>query len=127
MEITLEEDDPEAMEFILRVPHHKLEDVELDLKLKQIAAVAVQADKYDCVKVLRLCVDRWTPTIETVKYTESADVDTLVYILVASYLFGLLSFSYKLISVLTTQSPNAMDKMLLHTMVVHLPAAVTGR
>lgn len=125
MEIGLEEDDPEAMELILRVVHHKMEGVELDLPLKTLAFVAIQADKYDCVGALKLCIDRWARTIKAL--ANSKDADTLGDSLVAAHLLRLSSFRAMVTSVLQTQSFDALSKMRQHKMVGFLPTGVTGQ
>lgn len=43
-DITLKEDDPKAVGFILRIAHHKAVDIETHLSLEEISNVAIVAD-----------------------------------------------------------------------------------
>ena len=58
--ITLEEDDPKAVGFILRIAHHNPVDIDTDLSLEEIANVA---DKYDCVTLLGSHIKGWIPKL----------------------------------------------------------------
>lgn len=57
--ITLQEDEPTAMEIVLGVLHFRYEDDVASLGPDIFASVAVHCDKYDCVKAVRPRVQQW--------------------------------------------------------------------
>ncbi|QYT00376.1 BTB domain-containing protein [Trichoderma simmonsii] len=58
-EIPLPEDNAAAMKIICSVIHHQRSEVPRTLAAGDVLAVAVAADKYDCVEALELASDRW--------------------------------------------------------------------
>ncbi|KKP06387.1 hypothetical protein THAR02_01535 [Trichoderma harzianum] len=58
-EIPLPEDNAAAMKIICSVIHHQRSEVPRTLAADDVLAVAVAADKYDCVEALELASDRW--------------------------------------------------------------------
>ncbi|KAM0724055.1 hypothetical protein Q7P37_000235 [Cladosporium fusiforme] len=67
--IDLNEDDPQAVEFILRVLHHKVPDSLATLDLQLIANIALHADKYDTCTILRPWVAYWLDSLEPLDKT----------------------------------------------------------
>ncbi|KAM0721316.1 hypothetical protein Q7P37_003020 [Cladosporium fusiforme] len=67
--IDLNEDDPQAVEFILRVLHHKVPDSLATLDLQLIASIALGADKYDTCTILRPWVAYWLDSLEPLDKT----------------------------------------------------------
>ena len=59
LSIRLEGDDPETMELILRVLHYQASHVPLSMEPKQVAALAVHADKYALIQALKPWVLHW--------------------------------------------------------------------
>jgi hypothetical protein len=57
--VNLDEDDPQAIEVILRVLHHQIQELPVNLDLSSIAKVALHSDKYDTYTVLEPWVTHW--------------------------------------------------------------------
>jgi len=57
--VDLDEDDPQAVKYVLRVHHHQAPSPSINLDLSLIASIAVHADKYDTCTVLEPWVTRW--------------------------------------------------------------------
>ncbi|KAJ4219381.1 hypothetical protein FSOLCH5_012246 [Fusarium solani] len=81
-EITLQEDDPEAMEIILSILHFKYSEKFSSLKPALLAAVARQSDKYSCNVALRPWISTWLSGIEGV-----SDPKDIGLLLTAAYFF----------------------------------------
>ncbi|KAI8655164.1 BTB domain-containing protein [Fusarium keratoplasticum] len=81
-EITLQEDDPEAMEIILSILHFKYSEKFSSLKPALLAAVARQSDKYSCNVALRPWISTWLSGIENV-----SDPKDIGLLLTAAYFF----------------------------------------
>lgn len=58
-EIPLPEDNAVAMKIICSIIHHQNREVPQPLAAGDVLAVAVTADKYDCVQVLKFASDSW--------------------------------------------------------------------
>lgn len=58
-EISLQDDNTEAMEVILSILHYKFLDEWNTLSAKSLATIAVHSDKYCCTASLNPWVDRW--------------------------------------------------------------------
>ncbi|KAJ4203386.1 hypothetical protein NW767_005503 [Fusarium falciforme] len=81
-EITLQEDDPEAMEIILSILHFKYSEKFSSLKPALLAAVARQSDKYSCNVALRPWISTWLSGIES-----ESDPKDIGLLLTAAYFF----------------------------------------
>ncbi|KAF4470202.1 hypothetical protein FALBO_2874 [Fusarium albosuccineum] len=81
-EITLQEDDPEAMEIILSILHFKYHERFNKLSPSQLASVARQSDKYSCNAALRPWISTWLSAIEDVSETKEIGL-----LLTAAYFF----------------------------------------
>lgn len=62
VDITLKEEYPKAVGFILRIAPHKGIDIDRDLSLEEIANVAIVADKY-CMALFNSHNKDWTPKL----------------------------------------------------------------
>jgi hypothetical protein len=79
-EISLPEDNAAALKIICSIIHHQNKEVPHALAAGDVLAVAVTADKYDCVQALRFASDSWLrPSTD-----EPAD---LMLLTAAAYLF----------------------------------------
>lgn len=58
-EILLPEDNAAAMKIVCSIIHHQNREVSRSLAAGDVLAVAVTADKYDCVQVLRFASESW--------------------------------------------------------------------
>ncbi|KAF4976187.1 hypothetical protein FZEAL_7106 [Fusarium zealandicum] len=81
-EITLQEDDPDAMEIILSALHFKYSSRFTSLTPAELASVARQSDKYTCNGALQPWISTWLSTIEDV-----ADPKDAGLLLTAAYFF----------------------------------------
>jgi hypothetical protein len=64
--ISLDEDDPQAVQVILRVLHHQTPDPSINLDLSLIANVALHSDKYDTCTVLEPWIAHWLDALQPV-------------------------------------------------------------
>jgi len=78
----LKEDDPTAMGIIHSVLHYQNVETYVTLHAKELAAVALHSDKYDCTRALRPWISQWFGRIRGVSST-----DDLAFLLVAAYFF----------------------------------------
>ena len=60
VDITLEEDAPQAVGLVL-IAHHKALNVDTNLSLEMIANVAIVADRHDCMALLASHIKDWAP------------------------------------------------------------------
>ncbi|KAM5356554.1 hypothetical protein ACJ41O_003200 [Fusarium nematophilum] len=81
-EITLQEDDPEAMEIILSILHYKHDKDFYKLEPVLLASVAQHSDKYRCNGVLRPWASTWFSATEG-----ESDPKELGLLLTAAYFF----------------------------------------
>jgi len=78
--ISMNEDDPQAMETILSVLHYQNLGAHESLSIKTLAVIAMQSDKYDCTAALRPWFYLWFRDAGKV-----SDKDDLLYLLVGAY------------------------------------------
>ncbi|KAH7304928.1 hypothetical protein B0I35DRAFT_414148 [Stachybotrys elegans] len=57
--IALEDDDPGAMDTILKALHHQCADIPLEMELKELVQIAIHCDKYDCIKAMKPWTGNW--------------------------------------------------------------------
>lgn len=79
-ELKLPDDDAAALKIMCAIIHHENEKVPRTLPAGDVLAVAVVADKYDCVNVLKFASETWLRTSES----EPAN---LMLLTAAAYLF----------------------------------------
>lgn len=79
-EIILPEDDAVALQVICSIVHHHNRDVPQTLSAGDIFAIAVTADKYDCVHVLRFAGESWLRS-------STDEASNLMFLTAAAYLF----------------------------------------
>ena len=79
-EILLPEDNAAALEIICSIIHHQNRDVPRTLAAGDILAVAVTADKYDCIRALRFASESWLRSSRD-------EASSLMLLTAAAYLF----------------------------------------
>ncbi|KAK6074276.1 hypothetical protein SCUP234_08326 [Seiridium cupressi] len=79
--IALEEDDPTAMETILRVLHYQHEGIPFTMNAKTLSTLAIHIDKYQCDQALAPWTRHWYASFKDV--TLSKDIG---FFLLAAYL-----------------------------------------
>jgi hypothetical protein len=80
VDVHLPEDDPEALKLICAVMHHRNEAVPRNLSAVEVFRVAVAADKYDCVSVLKFVSETWL-WLREMNAQDMAFLTTAAYIL----------------------------------------------
>lgn len=84
-EVPLPEDDPEAMEVLLRIAHLLFPTIPSTFDYQSLAAIAVLCDKYDCAEV----VEPFThSSFETLKPLVSESSCEAIEVLFAAWTFG---------------------------------------
>lgn len=78
--VHLPEDDPKALKLICAVIHHRNEAVPRNLSPVEVFRVAVAADKYDCVDVLKFASETWL-WLREMNAHDMAFLTTAAYIL----------------------------------------------
>ncbi|KND92009.1 hypothetical protein TOPH_03310 [Tolypocladium ophioglossoides CBS 100239] len=86
--ISLEEDDPTAMELILRILHCQSADISFSMDPKTLAILAIHCDKYDCNGALRPWILHWCGNYQGVSAPEDWG-----FMLLAAYMFRSPKFS----------------------------------
>jgi hypothetical protein len=76
--VNLDEDDPQAMEVILRVLHHQTQQLSINLDLSLIAKIAMHSDKYDTYTVLEPWVTKWLDALQPI---EKSPIDIGLFLL----------------------------------------------
>ncbi|KAK1690139.1 hypothetical protein BDP55DRAFT_701371 [Colletotrichum godetiae] len=102
-DITLHDDNPEAMEMILSILHYKYQDKWYTLSARMVSVVAMQCDKYDCAASLRPWVNQWLANFGQV---ERGDVG---YLLVATASLGEAAKFQKMSKAAVLQLPMNFD------------------
>ncbi|KAK1636136.1 hypothetical protein BDP81DRAFT_461479 [Colletotrichum phormii] len=102
-DITLHDDNPEAMEMILSILHYKYQDKWYTLSARMVSVVAMHCDKYDCAASLRPWVNQWLANFGQV---ERGDVG---YLLVATASLGEAAKFQKMSKAAVLQLPMNFD------------------
>lgn len=69
-EVSLQEDDPEAMEIILSILHYRFLESYQRLEPEKLAMVALHSDKYRCNNSLQPWINKWVTTIRQLETVE---------------------------------------------------------
>jgi hypothetical protein len=119
--INLEENDPEAMELILRILHYQCADISFSMDPKSLAVLAIHCDKYDCIRALRPWAAHWC--------SRSVDIsapEDFGYMLLAAYMLRLPSFCSIATDAAKQLTPDFVSVWEEHETLGLLPEAVTG-
>ncbi|KAK7177376.1 hypothetical protein PSPO01_16576 [Paraphaeosphaeria sporulosa] len=81
VDVHLPEDDPEALRLICAVIHHRNEAVPRNLSPIEVFRVAVAADKYDCVGVLKFASETWL-------WLREMNAQDMAFLTTAAYILG---------------------------------------
>ncbi|OTA07737.1 hypothetical protein A9Z42_0086490 [Trichoderma parareesei] len=119
--ISLEEDDPKAMGLILSVLHYKCAQVPLAMEPKELATLAMHADKYDCNEALRPWAALWCNGSENVTAPED-----LGFMVLAAYMFRAPSFPQVTAKVVKRLPPGFASVWEEHEALAILPKTITG-
>lgn len=82
--LQLEEDDPVALEIVLRAMHHQLRAMLDSVGVPALVELALVCDKYDCTEVLYGCVERWFP--ECLEVVQAEGNESALFV---AWVFGL--------------------------------------
>ena len=80
IEIALPEDDAVAMQLLCAVIHHQNDSIPRELPIPTVLAIAVTADKYDCIRALRFASELWLRS-------RRGEVSDMLVLAAAAYLF----------------------------------------
>ncbi|KAI9147645.1 Efflux pump himE [Paramyrothecium foliicola] len=80
--ISLGDDDPKAMDTILRIIHHQCSGIAFSLPPAVLASLAVHSDKYDCNRALKPWIAHWCND-----FRDSSSVEDIGFTILAGYLF----------------------------------------
>jgi hypothetical protein len=83
--VDLDEDDPRAVELILRVLHHQAPNPSVHLYLSLIASIALHADKCDTCNVLEPWVTHW---LDALQPTGKSAVDIGLFLLATHVVYA---------------------------------------
>ncbi|KAH0491868.1 hypothetical protein TgHK011_003271 [Trichoderma gracile] len=119
--ISLEEDDPEAMGLILCILHFKCAQVPLTMKPKELATLAIQADKYNFNEALRPWAAQWCNNFEDLTASED-----LGFMLLAAYMLRSPSFSGIAARIVKQLTPGFASVWEEHELLALLPEKITG-
>lgn len=86
--VNLVEDDPRAMELLLRILHYQSADVSFSMEPKPLAVLAIHCDKHNCIAALRPWTAQWCSNISGIAAPEQFG-----YMLLAAYMFRSPTFS----------------------------------
>ncbi|EGR45491.1 uncharacterized protein TRIREDRAFT_111124 [Trichoderma reesei QM6a] len=118
--ISLEEDDPEAMGLILSILHYKCAQVPLAMEPKELATLAMHADKYYCNEALRPWASQWCSNMKEVTAPEDHG-----FMLLAAYMFRSPSFSEIASRAVRQLTPNFASIWEKHEELALLPETIT--
>ncbi|KAK9780390.1 putative BTB domain-containing protein [Seiridium cardinale] len=119
--ITLEEDDPTAMETILRVLHYKHESIPFTMNAKTLSTLAVHIDKYQCHQTLAPWTRHWCASFKDV--TSSKDIG---FFLLAAYLLWFPSLPVLMAHAVKHLPPGFLAAWWEEETLHYLPDTLTG-
>jgi hypothetical protein len=82
-QVTLEEDDAEALMIVFYILHHRNEQVPEELSAESILKIAIASDKYDFAVALRFASAHW------LGHTNGSSMIGIGYLVTAAFLFGM--------------------------------------
>ncbi|KAE8446546.1 hypothetical protein EG329_011878 [Mollisiaceae sp. DMI_Dod_QoI] len=118
--ISLEEDDPKAMELILRILHYQSVDISAPVNPKTLAALAIHCDKYDCSRALISWIVQWCNASQDVSAPEDFG-----FKLLAAYMFRSPTFSNTIVEAAKQLEPNFVSVWEEHEALALLPEEIT--
>jgi hypothetical protein len=117
------EDDPKAMQTLLRILHHKLADVPLYMAPKPLMDLAILADKYNCLETFR----PWSMAWCKCEGITSANPDDFGYVLLAAHLLKSPMFSAVVVEVAKHLMPCQIRSWQFHETLSMLPKPVESK
>lgn len=121
--IELKEDDPNAMDAILRVLHHKSDNLSDDVSPREIALIATHADKYQLQGPLKPWASVWC---HERRLGENAPQDYYYLMLLAAWVFRLDSFTSISERAIEDLKPGFTDIPETVELPIQLPPWVAG-
>ncbi|OAQ58906.1 hypothetical protein VFPPC_16937 [Pochonia chlamydosporia 170] len=121
-EVSLQEDDPEAMEIILSILHYRFLDSYQRLEPEMLAIVALHSDKYRCNNSLQPWINKRVTTVRQLETVEEYGL-----LLTATYLFGIPEhFQFASISAIRHVPQSFEEVWSQHDTISLLPQEVNG-
>ena len=116
--VSLEEDDPDAMETVLGLLHHRSDWEPNTLSPRALAVIAVHCDKYDCDHALKSMVHDWF-------YYKDLDATSTAedygYMFLAAHLFQSSSFAHISKKATENLAPGFGSEWQKHEMLTRVP------
>jgi len=123
--VQLKEDDPEAMELLLRLLHFDTGKVpETAPPLDTLAKLAILSDKYDCNRALKPWIALWVRNVDNI---EDLDQHSLGKLVLTAYLFRSSHFEDISADVITQLTTNFALEWAEESMLqTHIPDSIIG-
>lgn len=122
--VDLDEDDPRAVELILRVLHHQAPDPSVHLDLSLIASIALHADKYDTCTVLEPWVTHW---LDALQPTGKSAVDIGLLLLATHMVHARSRFTLASTIAARNLAKGFERSWSTHELLQHIPDATIGK
>ena len=119
--IHLEEDDPKAMETILRLLHYQSADSLFTMKPRALAMLSIQCDKYDLNSALRPWIAQWFSN-----RIDLPEIEDYGFLLLAAYMFQTPAISDVADRAVTELPPDFMSTWDKYPELSLLPESMTG-
>lgn len=119
--VNLEEDDPKAMEVILRILYYQCGDIPLSVEPKPLAVLAIHCDKYDCIRALRPWAAQWCSN-----HPRITEPEAFGFMLLAAYMFRSPTFSSIAAQAAKQLAPGFVSVWEKHEELALLPETITG-
>jgi hypothetical protein len=119
--IELEEDDPKAMETILRILHYQCASIPLSTDPETLAALAIHCDKYDCNKAMKPWIAHWCNNCPGASAPEDFG-----FMLLAAYMFRSPAFSDIAAEAARKLTPDFASVWAEHEAIALLPDSIIG-
>ncbi|KAK3947026.1 hypothetical protein QBC32DRAFT_271528 [Pseudoneurospora amorphoporcata] len=119
--VNLEEDDPKAMESLLRILHYQCADISFSMEPKPLAVLAIHCDKYNCIAALRPWIAQWCSNHPGITAPEQFG-----YMLLAAYMFRSPIFSGLAAEATKQLAPGFVSVWEEHETLALLPETITA-
>lgn len=124
--ITLEDDDPTAMDVILRILHFQSDHVSLQKSRAEILSIAVHSDKYDCRGALKAWISTWWHANKLHKMSHLTSQE-IGFTLLAAYMFRYPHLPKVATNAVRYLKPDFLSAWDKHERLSLLPESLTGK
>lgn len=122
--VSLDGDDPLAVEVILRILHHQKQDPSTNLNLGLLASIALHSDKYDICAVLEPWITRWLDALQPI----GKDPFDIGLLLLATHRVGATSRYSMASSFALRELAKGFERLWSsHELLQHIPGGILGK